>query len=79
LIYRATTDQTITGLRASFRERVDAEKYVAAVYLIVVIAFFLYVVIHASRISRLEALLKELTQRVATLGADRSSAGKSRG
>jgi hypothetical protein len=38
LLYRDTTDQTISGLRADYRERVDAEKYVAAAYLVVVIA-----------------------------------------
>ena len=42
----------------------SAEKYVAGAYLVVFATFFVYVVIIASKLARLESALGELVERV---------------
>jgi CcmD family protein len=46
----------------------SAEKYVAAAYLVVFLALFVYVVIIASKLARLEAALAELVERARVRG-----------
>jgi CcmD family protein len=46
----------------------SAEKYVAAAYLVVFATFFVYVVILASKLARLESALGELVERVRARG-----------
>jgi CcmD family protein len=46
----------------------NAEKYVAAAYLVVMVTLFAYVVIIASKLSRLEATVTELVERVRARG-----------
>ena len=45
-----------------------AEKYVAAAYLVVFLTLFVYVVIIASKLQRLEAALTDLVERVRARG-----------
>jgi len=71
LLYRVRTDRTIAVLRESYHSRVTAEKYVAAVYLLVVAMFFGYVLIHAAKISRLTRSVEVLSE---TVGESRSGA-----
>ncbi len=46
----------------------SAEKYVAAAYLVVFLTLFVYIVIIASKLARLEAALGELVERVRARG-----------
>ena len=46
----------------------SAEKYVAAAYLVVFATLFIWVVLIASKLSRLEASVTELVDRVRTRG-----------
>jgi CcmD family protein len=46
----------------------SAEKYVAAAYLVVFVTLFVYVVIIASKLTRLEAALAELAERARARG-----------
>ena len=46
----------------------SAEKYVAAAYLVVFLTLFVYVVIIASKLARLESTLAELVERVRARG-----------
>ena len=45
-----------------------AEKYVAAAYLVVLLTLFVYVVLIASKLSRLEAAVTELVEQVRARG-----------
>jgi hypothetical protein len=54
LLYRAKNDQALATLRRELSDRVVAEKYVVAVYALIVAMFFAWVVLHAARVSRLE-------------------------
>jgi hypothetical protein len=60
LLYRNRTDQTI----AAYHSRLKADNYVAAAYIVIVAAFFLYVFIHALKISQLKRSLESLAARV---------------
>ena len=62
LLYRYRTDQTITGLRSDLRVRISAEKYVAAAYLVVMLSFFVHVMIHAAKVTRLERETRQLLE-----------------
>jgi hypothetical protein len=46
----------------------NAEKYVAAAYLVVLLTLFVYVVIIASKLTRLETTVTELVERVRARG-----------
>ena len=46
----------------------SAEKYVAAAYLVVFLTLFVYVVIIASKLTRLETALAELVERARARG-----------
>ncbi len=46
----------------------NAEKYVAAAYLVVFLTLLVYVVIIASKLARLESALADLVERVRTRG-----------
>jgi CcmD family protein len=46
----------------------SAEKYVAAAYLVVMLTLFVYVVIIASKLARLEETVTELVERVRARG-----------
>ncbi len=46
----------------------SAEKYVAGAYLVVLLTLFVYVVLIASKLSRLEAAVTDLVEEVRTRG-----------
>ena len=46
----------------------SGEKYVAAAYLVVMLTLFVYVVIIASKLTRLEATVSELVEQVRARG-----------
>jgi CcmD family protein len=46
----------------------SAEKYVAAAYLVVLLTLFVYVVLIASKLARLEAAVTELVEQVRARG-----------
>jgi Signal peptidase, peptidase S26 len=55
-------------------DRITGEKYVAAVYALVVAAFLVYLLIHAGRFSRLERELAALGESPAPAGEERAGA-----
>jgi len=64
LLYRSGHDQLVSGLRGDLRSRVTAEKYVAAIYLLVTLMFFLWVFIHAAKVARLDHEVRALFDRI---------------
>jgi hypothetical protein len=71
LLYRHSHDQVVTGLRSELKSRVSAEKYVAAVYMIFTVMFFLWVLIHALKVARLNREVRALLdQQVYDRGRD---------
>jgi hypothetical protein len=71
LIYRETTDQAFSNPRRDFRVPKDADKYVAPAYLVVVLAFFFFwVLIHATRVARLERMVRDLRGHLANRTSD---------
>ena len=67
LLYRYRTDRTITALRNDLNVRISSEKYVAAAYMVVMLGFFAYVIIHAGKITRLQRETRELLRVAETL------------
>jgi hypothetical protein len=64
LLYRHAHDQLIVGLRGDLKGRITAEKYVAAVYILFTSLFFLWVVIHAAKVARLDREVQILIDRI---------------
>jgi hypothetical protein len=60
LLYRLRNDRAFTRLRSELSGRITAEKYVAGVYGLFVLAFFAYVMIHVAKVSRLRQELDGL-------------------
>ena len=64
LLYRFKNDRAFTRLRSELAGRITAEKYVAGVYGLFVLAFFGYVMIHVAKVSRLGEELEALRRRL---------------
>jgi len=55
---------SVTGLQAKLSDRITAEKYVAAAYLVVFAFVLLYVLIIAAKLGRLSREVEELAELV---------------
>jgi hypothetical protein len=64
LLYRHAHDHLVAGLRGDLKGRIAAEKYVAAVYILFTLLFFLWVVIHAAKVARLDREVRILIDRI---------------
>jgi hypothetical protein len=64
LLYRHAHDHLVAGLRGDLKGRITAEKYVAAVYILFTLLFFVWVVIHAAKVARLDREVRILIDRI---------------
>ena len=65
LMYRDRTDLALASSRSALHQRITAEKYVAAVYALIVAMFFFWVLLHTAKVTRLRRELEQLSRRLA--------------